>query len=91
MDGGLKKAGKYAYNSTDRLREKRTRGGEGVKKAKKSAYVLYGCSLIGLANARARERRRITSTAPPHTSILPFYRAHSSRRTDKSGGGDHEN
>ena len=31
---------------TDRLREKRTRGGEGVKKAGKSAYVLNGCSLI---------------------------------------------
>ena len=44
--GGVKKSGKYAYDSTDRLREKRTRGGEGVKKAGKSAYVLYGCSLI---------------------------------------------
>ena len=31
---------------TDRLREKRTRGGEGVKKAGKSAYVLNGCSPI---------------------------------------------
>ena len=30
---------------TDRLREKRTRGGEGVKKAGKSVYVLNGCSL----------------------------------------------
>ena len=39
------KAGKYAYDSTDRLREKRTRGGEEVKKAGKSAYVLNGCSL----------------------------------------------
>ena len=27
------------------MREKRTRGGEGVKKAGKSAYVLNGCSL----------------------------------------------
>ena len=34
-------------DNTDRLREKRTRGGEGVKKAGKSAYVLYGCSLTG--------------------------------------------
>ena len=44
--GGVEKCGKYAYDSTDRLREKRTRVGEGVKKAGKSAYVLNGCSLI---------------------------------------------
>ena len=35
----------FAYNTTDRLREKRTRGREGVQKAGKSAYVLNGCLL----------------------------------------------
>ena len=33
--GGVKKSGKSAYDSTDRLREKRTRGGGGGKKSRK--------------------------------------------------------
>ena len=33
-EGGLK-AAKYVYDSTDRLRGKRTRGGEGVKRSRK--------------------------------------------------------
>ena len=43
--GGSKKTENMRTLLTDRLREKRTRGGEGVKKAGKSAYVLNGCSL----------------------------------------------
>ena len=42
---GLKKLADFANNSTDRLREKRTKGREGVKKAVKSAYVLNGSPL----------------------------------------------
>ena len=44
--GGSKKTENMRTLLTDRLREKRTRGGEGVKKAGKSAYVLNGCSLV---------------------------------------------
>ena len=35
----------FAYNKTDRLREKRTRGWEGVQNPENIAYVLNGCSL----------------------------------------------
>ena len=38
----------FAYDSTDRLREMRTKGREGVQKAGKSSYVLNGCTLIYL-------------------------------------------
>ena len=45
---------------TNRLREKCTRGGEGVQKAGKSAYVLNGCSLMDILvivhKHRAREQ-----------------------------------
>ena len=34
-EGGGLKAAKYVYDSTDRLRGKRTRGGEGVKRSRK--------------------------------------------------------
>ena len=37
----------FAYDTTDRLREKRTRGGEGVQNPENFAYVLNGCSLTG--------------------------------------------
>ena len=38
-EGGSKKPENMRMILTDRLREKRTRGGEGVKKAGKSAYA----------------------------------------------------
>ena len=44
--GGLKKFLISAYDSTDRLREMRTRGREGVKNPKNFAYVLNGSPLI---------------------------------------------
>ena len=36
---------KFAYNSTNRLREMRTRGREGVKNPENFAYVLNGSPL----------------------------------------------
>ena len=36
----------FAYDSTDRLREMRTKGREGVKNPENFAYVLNGCSLV---------------------------------------------
>ena len=44
--GGLKKLLNSAYDSTDRLREMRTRGREGVKNPENFAYVLNGSPLI---------------------------------------------
>ena len=44
----------FAYNSTDRLREKRTRGGEGVQNPENFAYVLNGCSVTIHATERGR-------------------------------------
>ena len=45
-------------NSTDRLREKRTKGREGVKNPENFAYVLYGCPLM----RRAAVRLKVTNT-----------------------------
>ena len=45
-EGVSKKWPIFAYDSTDRLREKRTRGGEGVQNPEKFAYVLNGWPLI---------------------------------------------
>ena len=44
-EGGLKEVANFANDSTDRLREMRTRGGEGVQNPENLAYVLNGCSL----------------------------------------------
>ena len=46
----------FAYHSTDRLREKRTRGGEGVQNPENFAYVLNGCSLIIYSASAERGR-----------------------------------
>ena len=43
--GGLKKLLISAYDKTDRLREMRTRGREGVKNPENFAYVLNGSPL----------------------------------------------
>ena len=40
----------FAYDSTDRLREMRTRGTEGVKNPENFAYVLNGSPLSGISN-----------------------------------------
>ena len=44
----------FAYDKTDRLREKRTRGGEGVQNPENSAYVLNGWSLTETFNTKQR-------------------------------------
>ena len=64
--GGCQRNAQFCVRIT-LLREKRTRGGEGVKKAGKSAYVLYGCSLkgvqiIGLVHKEKRITRDLLST-----------------------------
>ena len=43
--GGLKKLLISAYDKTDRLREMRTKGREGVKNPENFAYVLNGSPL----------------------------------------------
>ena len=43
-EGVSKKWPIFAYDNTDRLREKRTGGGERVQNPKNFAYVLNGCS-----------------------------------------------
>ena len=45
-EGGLKKLLISAYDKTDRLREMRTRGREGVKNPENFAYVLNGSPLM---------------------------------------------
>ena len=45
---GVKKMANLAYDSTDRLREMRTRGREGVKNPHNFVYVLNGSPLISL-------------------------------------------
>ena len=59
-------------DNTDRLREKRTRGGEGVKKAKKSAYVLNGCSLYEKSPlVLGRSGRLLPKFQAPSLNYLP--------------------
>ena len=46
-----------AYDSTDRLREMRTRGREGVKNPENFAYVLNGSPLSGQAGIATTKMR----------------------------------
>ena len=96
---GVSKSGKYAYDSTDRLREKRTRGGEGVKKAGKSAYVLNGCSLMGSPHHICRHSRHLLRQSFIHNLnpeqdrswvISDFVAKHGTRSVEKEGGGAEE-
>ena len=64
-EGVSKKWPIFAYDSTDRLREKRTRGGEGVQNPENFAYVLNGCSLTRLA---------ITKITLSSSAFCPFHR-----------------
>ena len=68
-EGGLKEVANFANDSTDRLREMRTRGGEGVQNPGNFANVINGCPLTKITK----------SSAPPVTngnqiwaSINPF-------------------
>ena len=55
-EGGLKKLLISAYDKTDRLREMRMRGREGVKNFKNFAYVLNGSPLRSLTEKGAELR-----------------------------------
>ena len=54
-----------AYDKTDRLREMRTRGREGVKNPENFAYVLNGSPLTGYKFDRRRCEREILDLENP--------------------------
>ena len=54
----------FANDSTDRLREMQTRGGEGVQNPENFAYVLNGCSLMSNCFSFLPEKHQILPLGP---------------------------